>query len=252
MSLGLLSVAKLGPRPIRLEFYLCVTGDLSVLLPLLQLQTDLGSGEFSGDDSYITVTEVDKDSNVFQFHHEPLPTTATSTSARNFFPREKCLLPRQKLKRACDAMDTGAHDVARDDTQISHFLGLISEKTIWDPISSLGRVMPPRDFVLDPPPPPPPVVFLARKRRRTDRKDFYHVPQHHKPQHIYEIHFPPNFLFNLMIALLHFPHFSLSRKNWPGNKELTAAEFEPPTVRLHRIFDYAMMLLTTWAGWLNQ
>ena len=93
-------------------------------LSLLQ-QTDLGSGEFSGDDSYITVTEVDKDFDLFQFHHEPLPTTATSTSARNFFPA-KGLLPRQKLQRACDAMDTAAHDVARDDTQISHFLGLVS------------------------------------------------------------------------------------------------------------------------------
>ena len=35
---------------------------------------------------------------------------------------------------------------------------------------------------------------LSRKRRRTDRKDFYHVPQHHKPSHICEIHFPPNFI----------------------------------------------------------
>ena len=101
------------------------------LLPLLQLQTDLGSGEFSGDDSHIAVTEVDKDFDLFQFYHEPqpiTPTTASSTSARNFFPAKKActfLLPRQKLKRACDAMDTGAHDAARDDTQISHFLGLV-------------------------------------------------------------------------------------------------------------------------------
>ena len=93
VSLGLLSAAKLGPRRTRLEFYLCVTGDLSVLLPLLQLQTDLGSGEFSGDDACIAVTEVDKDFDVFQFHHEPLPTTATSTSARNFFPAKNACCP---------------------------------------------------------------------------------------------------------------------------------------------------------------
>ena len=39
---------------------------------------------------------------------------------------------------------------------------------------SLGRIMPPSDFVLDSP------GRLSRNRRRTDRKDFYHVPQHHK------------------------------------------------------------------------
>ena len=107
---------------------LCVTGDLSVLLPLLQLQTDLGSGEFSGDDACIAVTEVDKDFDVFQFHHEPLPCTnhCNFDERAKLFLREKCLLPRQKLKRACDAMGTGAHDVARDDTQISHFLGLFT------------------------------------------------------------------------------------------------------------------------------
>ena len=38
-----------------------------------------------------------------------------------------------------------------------------------------------------------PPCRLSRKRRRTDQKDFYHVPQHHKPQHIREIHFLPNF-----------------------------------------------------------
>ena len=37
---------------------------------------------------------------------------------------------------------------------------------------------------------------LSHQRRRPDRKDFYHVPQHHKPQHICEIHFPPHFPFN--------------------------------------------------------
>ena len=98
-----------------------------MLLPLLQLQTDLGSGEFSGDDACIAVTEVDKDFDVFQFHHEPLPCTnhCNFDERAKLFLREKCLLPRQKLKRACDAMGTGAHDVARDDTQISHFLGLM-------------------------------------------------------------------------------------------------------------------------------
>ena len=62
---------------------------------------------------------------IFSFttnHYQPLQLRR----ARETFPREKCLLPRQKLKRAYDAMDTGAHDVARDDTQISHFLGLIT------------------------------------------------------------------------------------------------------------------------------
>ena len=43
------------------------------------------------------------------------------------------------------------------------------------PFSSLGRVMPPSDFMLDS------SHRLSRKRRRTDRKDFYHAPQHHKP-----------------------------------------------------------------------
>ena len=43
-----------------------------------------------------------------------------------------------------------------------------------------------------------PPSHLSRKRRRTDRKDFYHVPQHHKPYHICEIHFPPNFPFNAL------------------------------------------------------
>ena len=47
-----------------------------------------------------------------------------------------------------------------------------SEETIWDPISSLGRVMPPSDFVLDS------SRSFFSQRRRTDQKDFYHVPQH--------------------------------------------------------------------------
>ena len=38
---------------------------------------------------------------------------------------------------------------------------------------------------------------LSRKRRRTEGNDFYHVPQHRKPEHICEIHFSPNFPFNL-------------------------------------------------------
>ena len=38
---------------------------------------------------------------------------------------------------------------------------------------------------------------LSRKRRRTDRKYFYHVPQHHKPGHMCEIHFPPNSPFKV-------------------------------------------------------
>ena len=94
MSLGLLSAAKLGPRRTRLEFYLCVTGDLSVLLPLLQLQTDLGSGEFSGDDACIAVTEVDKDFDVFQFHHEPLQLRR----ARETFSPRKMLVAQAKAK----------------------------------------------------------------------------------------------------------------------------------------------------------
>ena len=40
-----------------------------------------------------------------------------------------------------------------------------SEKTIWDPISSLGRVMPPSDFVLD----SPRVVFLANEEELTGK-----------------------------------------------------------------------------------
>ena len=58
-----------------------------------------------------------------------------------------------------------------------------SEETIWDPNSSSGRAMPPSDFVLD---------FsrsrFSHKRKRTNRKDFYHFPQYHKPYHICEIH----------------------------------------------------------------
>ena len=41
--------------------------------------------------------------------------------------------------------------------------------------------------------------YLSRNRRRTDKKDFYHAPQHHKPEHIYEIHFPPSFPFKIKI-----------------------------------------------------
>ena len=64
-----------------------------------------------------------------------------------------------------------------------------SEEAIWDPISSLAASCPRVTSYLIPP------SHLSRKRRRTDRKDFYHVPQHHKPKHICEIHFPANFPF---------------------------------------------------------
>ena len=70
-----------GPRQTRLKLSLCVIGNPSVLLPLLQLLNDLESDE----SSYIAVTEVDKDFDHFQIHHEQQLTTATSTSARNFF-----------------------------------------------------------------------------------------------------------------------------------------------------------------------
>ena len=50
-----------------------------------------------------------------------------------------------------------------------------SEETIWDPISSLGRVMPPSDFVLD----------SSRSSFSQTKKNWpdilYHVPQYHKP-----------------------------------------------------------------------
>ena len=106
----------MGPRRTRLKLSLYVTGNSSVLLPLLQQLTDLELG----DGSYITVTEVEKDFDHFQFHHEPQPTTATSTRARNF-SREKGLLPRKNLKCACDTMDTGAHDVARNEPKYHTF-----------------------------------------------------------------------------------------------------------------------------------
>ena len=51
-----------------------------------------------------------------------------------------------------------------------------SEETIWDPISSLGRVMPPSDFVLD-----SSRSSFSQTKKNCHRKDFYHVPQHHKP-----------------------------------------------------------------------
>ena len=99
------------------------------------LQTDLGSSEFSCDDSYMIIHRGNWSWQGFR-SSSVSPRTTTSHSNHwhcNFderaklFPREKGVLPRQKLKRACDAMDTtGAHDVARDDTQISHFLGLLS------------------------------------------------------------------------------------------------------------------------------
>ena len=41
---------------------------------------------------------------------------------KSVYSPQKGLLPRQKLKRVCAAMDTGACDVARDDTQLSHQL----------------------------------------------------------------------------------------------------------------------------------
>ena len=50
-----------------------------------------------------------------------------------------------------------------------------SEETILDPISSSGRVMPRVTSCSIPP------GRFSRKRRRNDWKDFYHVPQHHKP-----------------------------------------------------------------------
>ena len=53
------------------------------------------------------------------------------------------------------------------------YVGL--RETILDPNSSLGRVMPRVTSCSIPP------GGLSRKRIRTDRKDFYHVPQHHKP-----------------------------------------------------------------------
>ena len=40
-----------------------------------------------------------------------------------------------------------------------------SEETIWDPISSLGRVMPPSDFVLD----SPRSFFLANEEELTGK-----------------------------------------------------------------------------------
>ena len=75
----------MGPRRTRLKLSVCVTGNSSVLLPLLQQLTDLESG----DGSYIMVTEVDKDFGHFQFHHEPQPTTATSAyEGAKLFPRK--------------------------------------------------------------------------------------------------------------------------------------------------------------------
>ena len=66
-----------------------------------------------------------------------------------------------------------------------------SEKTIWDPISSLGRVMPPSDFVLD----SPPVVFLANEEELTG-KTFTTSLNTTNPNTLCEIHFPPNFPLN--------------------------------------------------------
>ena len=80
---------RTGPRRTCLKLSLCVTGNSSVLLPLLELLTDLESG----DSSYIAVTEVDhdKDFDHFQFHHEPPTTsTATSTSAKLFSRERGC------------------------------------------------------------------------------------------------------------------------------------------------------------------
>ena len=50
-----------------------------------------------------------------------------------------------------------------------------SEETIWDPISSLDRVMPPSDFVLD----SSRSSFSQTKKNWPER--LHHVPQHHKP-----------------------------------------------------------------------
>ena len=52
-----------------------------------------------------------------------------------------------------------------------------SEETIWDPISSLGRVMAPGDFVLD----SSWSSFSQTKKNWPERRLIYHVPQHHKP-----------------------------------------------------------------------
>ena len=110
-----------------------------MLLPLLQLLTDLGSGEFSGDGSYM----VDKDVDHFQFHHEPLTwhdyqplklRRARQTTKRlDLVSREKGFLPRQHIKRARDTMDNATLDVARGYTEISHFLGLetFRQSCLW-------------------------------------------------------------------------------------------------------------------------
>ena len=65
-----------------------------MLLPLLQLLTDLESD----DSSYIAETEVDKDFDDFQIHHEQQPTTATSTSAKLFPVPRKGVVAKAKSK----------------------------------------------------------------------------------------------------------------------------------------------------------
>ena len=72
-----------------------------------------------------------------------------------------------------------------------------SEETIWDPISSLGRVMPPSDFVLD----SSRSFFSQTKKNWPERL----LPRPSPPQtltHMW-IHFPANFpfKFNLPSAI---------------------------------------------------
>ena len=131
VSLGLLSAAswkvEIVSRRTRLEISLCVTGDSSVVLPLLKLLTDLGSGEFLGDGSYILHCgnwKLTRTSITFCFttnHYQPLQLRRPGETS----PRKRLFAKATSKDRARDNMDNGAHDMVRDDTQISHFLGLI-------------------------------------------------------------------------------------------------------------------------------
>ena len=72
-----------------------------------------------------------------------------------------------------------------------------SEETIWDPISSLGRVMPPSDFVLD----SSRSSFSQTKKNWPERLLITTSLNTTNPNTC-EIHFPPNFPFKKALSLL--------------------------------------------------
>ena len=137
VSLGLLPAAswkvEIVSRRTRLEISLCVTGDSFVVLPLLKLLTDLGSGRvFRRRFIHCGNWKLTRTSITFSFttnHYQPLQLLRPGETS----PRKRLFAKATSKDRARDNMDTGAHDMVRDDIQISHFLGMIGRWSLRFP-----------------------------------------------------------------------------------------------------------------------